>query len=155
MPRSSSRLKIGKFFRGVSAKLLLQHCGKKINVDKGARFSTNCTLGENSGIGAYAKLGTVYIGNDVMMGEYCTIITKNHKFDDTKTPMVKQGNDKDMPVYIGDDVWIGDRVIILPGVKIGNGAIVGAGSVVTHDVGNYDIVAGNPARVIRNRKNNG
>lgn len=49
-------------------------------------------------------------------------------------------------------VWIGGRVIILPGVKIGDGAIIGAGSVVTKDVSEYDVVAGNPARVIKNRK---
>lgn len=47
---------------------------------------------------------------------------------------------------------IGGRVIILPGVKIGDGAIIGAGSVVTKDVSEYDVVAGNPARVIKNRK---
>ena len=55
-------------------------------------------------------------------------------------------------IVIGNDVWIGGRVIILPGVKIGNGAIIGAGSVVTKDVSEYDVVAGNPARVIKNRK---
>ena len=55
-------------------------------------------------------------------------------------------------IVIGNDVWIGGRVIILPGVKIGDGAIIGAGSVVTKDVSEYDVVAGNPARVIKNRK---
>ena len=55
-------------------------------------------------------------------------------------------------IVIGNDVWIGGRVIILPGVKIGEGAIIGAGSVVTKDVSEYDVVAGNPARVIKNRK---
>ena len=67
--------------------------------------------------------------------------------------MCKQGSTEERPVVIGNDVWIGGRVIILPGVKIGDGAIVGAGSVVTRDVSEYDIVAGNPARVIKNRKN--
>ena len=53
---------------------------------------------------------------------------------------------------IGDDVWIGSRVIILPGVTIGKGAIVGAGVVVTKDVPEYAIVGGNPAKVIKFRR---
>jgi chloramphenicol O-acetyltransferase type B len=55
------------------------------------------------------------------------------------------------PVTIGNDVWIGARVIVLPGVQIGDQAIVGAGAVVTKDVEPLAIVAGNPARVIRLR----
>ena len=56
------------------------------------------------------------------------------------------------PLEIGHDVWIGANAIILPGVsRIGNGAVIGAGSVVTKDVGPYEIVAGNPARAIRMR----
>ena len=56
------------------------------------------------------------------------------------------------PVIIDDDVWIGRNAIILPGLHIHEGAIIGAGSVVTRDVQPYDIVVGNPAKVIRNRK---
>jgi acetyltransferase-like isoleucine patch superfamily enzyme len=56
-------------------------------------------------------------------------------------------------MIIGNDVWIGQDVLILPGVQIGDGAVIGAGSVVTKNVGDYEIVAGNPARHIRNRLN--
>jgi tetrahydrodipicolinate N-succinyltransferase len=56
--------------------------------------------------------------------------------------------ERDTPV-IGDDVWIGVRAIILPGVKIGNGSVIGAGAVVTKDVGAYEEVGGNPARLIK------
>lgn len=52
---------------------------------------------------------------------------------------------------IGNDVWIGNRVMIKAGVKIGDGAVIGMGSIVTHDVGAYEIWAGNPARLIRKR----
>jgi len=55
----------------------------------------------------------------------------------------------DRPVMVGDDVWIGANACVLRGVSIGEGAIVGAGAVVTHDVAPYTLVAGNPARVIR------
>jgi maltose O-acetyltransferase len=54
-----------------------------------------------------------------------------------------------MPVTIGEGSWIGARVTILPGVQIGKMCVVGAGSVVTHDVEEYSVVAGNPARLIR------
>jgi len=57
----------------------------------------------------------------------------------------------DGPTEIGNDVWIGLRAIIMPGVRIGDGAVIGAGSIVTKDVAPYAIVAGNPARFIRNR----
>lgn len=66
--------------------------------------------------------------------------------------MCEQGSTEERPVVIGNDVWIGGRVVILPGVRIGNGAIIGAGSVVTKDVADYDVVAGNHARIIKNRK---
>jgi carbonic anhydrase/acetyltransferase-like protein (isoleucine patch superfamily) len=57
----------------------------------------------------------------------------------------------DRPVRIGHGVWIGDSVIVLPNVTIGNGAVIGAGSVVTRSIPSYAIAAGNPARVIRRR----
>ena len=58
---------------------------------------------------------------------------------------------EEKPVYIGDDVWIGDRVIILPGVHVGDGCVIAAGSVVTKDVPRYTVVGGVPAKVIRER----
>jgi maltose O-acetyltransferase len=66
--------------------------------------------------------------------------------------MNKQGIDVERPIVIDDDVWIGARVIILPGVHIGTGAVIGAGAVVTKDVPAYAVVGGNPARVIKMRK---
>ena len=58
----------------------------------------------------------------------------------------------DPPVLIGSDVWIGANVIILSGAKIGDGAVIGAGSVVTKDIDPYSVAVGNPAKVIKNRK---
>lgn len=156
LPYSYSTIKAGqKKLRGFATKLMLDKCGKRINIEKGASFSSKCTIGENSGIGAFAKLGVVHIGDNVMMGKDCIIITSNHNFDRLDIPMCDQGSDDDSPVYIGNDVWIGDRVIILPGIRIGNGCIIGAGSVVTHNVSDFDIVAGNPAKVIRSRMRKG
>ncbi len=66
--------------------------------------------------------------------------------------MREQGYSEEKQIVVGDDVWLGYGAIILPGVTIGDGAIIGAGTVVTKDVPPYAIVGGNPAKVIRFRK---
>jgi len=68
-----------------------------------------------------------------------------HAFDRTDIPINQQGATEIQPVTIGDDVWIGQRAIIKPGVTVGNHAIIGAGSIVTKDVPEWAIVAGNRA----------
>ncbi|MCB9159898.1 MAG: CatB-related O-acetyltransferase [Caldilineaceae bacterium] len=86
-----------------------------------------------------------------MMAPDVTIVGENHRFDRLDLPMRLQGYQRFPPVRIEDDVWIGARAIILPGVTIGQGAIIGAGAVVTKDVPAYAVCAGNPARVLRLR----
>lgn len=154
LPASYSSIKVGqKKIRAFCGSFMLESCGKDVNIEKNAYFSRKVSLGDHSGIGVNAKIyGRCTIGSRVMMGEDVTIITRNHRFDRTDIPMQEQGFTEEQPVTIGDDVWIGDRVIILPGVHIGNGCVIGAGSVVTHDVEDCCVVAGNPARVIRKRK---
>lgn len=127
--------------------------GKNVDIGPKIEFFNvrNSEIGDNSGIGAYSALGTVKIGNYVMMGSDCLIISRNHRFDDLSTPMCQQGFQEDNPVVIEDDVWIGSRVIILPGVRVGRGSIIGAGAVVTENVEPFTIVGGNPARVIGRR----
>ncbi len=154
LPVSFSRIKIGqKKLRGFCGKLILAKCGNNVNIERGALFSSKVQLGNNSGIGINASLGgECIIGDDVMMGPDCIIYTRNHKFDNITTTIRGQGFQEEKPVYIGNDVWIGGRVIILPGVRIGNHCIIGAGSVVTKDVPNWAIAAGNPAIVKKYRK---
>lgn len=145
--------RVGRALRGFCGRLMLARCGTGVNIEQGARFSPRVTLGDRSGIGVHAKLyGTCHIGACVMMGEDVTIIHRNHRHDRTDIPMMDQGFEPERPVTIGDDVWIGDRVVLLPGVRVGRGAILGAGAVVTRDVPDYAIVAGVPARVIGSRK---
>lgn len=154
LPPSYSGIRLGQTaLRRLCGKMMLAYCGKKVNIEHKAYFSPKVSLGDFSGIGVNAKIyGTCCIGAYVMMGEDCTIITRNHKHDRTDIPMMEQGFEEERPVRIGNDVWIGDRVTILPGVEIGDGCIIGAGAVVTADVPPYAIAAGVPARVIKNRK---
>ncbi len=156
LPPSYSGLKLGQTgLRRFCGKLMLRSCGKKVNIEQNARFSPRVSLGDYSGIGVGAKIyGTCTIGSHVMMGEDCTIITRNHRHDRTDIPMMEQGFEEEQPVYIGNDVWIGDRVTILAGVHVGDGAIIAAGAVVTKDVPTYAIVGGVPARVLKFRKTN-
>lgn len=154
MPCSYSGIKIGQTtLRRFCGKLMLAHCGKKVNIERNAQFSPKVSLGDYSGIGVNAKIyGSCVIGNYVMMGEDVTVITRNHKHDRTDIPMMEQGFEAEKTVYIGNDVWIGDKVVLLSGVHIGDGCIIGAGAVVTHDIPPYTIAAGVPAKVIKSRK---
>lgn len=153
LPPSSSGIQIGqKALRAFCGKLMLRSCGKKVNIEQNAVFSARVSLGNFSGIGINAKIyGTCTIGDYVMMGTDVTIITRNHRHDRTDIPMMQQGFEEERPVTVGNDVWIGDRVVILPGVHIGDGSIIAAGAVVTHDVPAYTIVGGVPAKVIKSR----
>ncbi|VBB39419.1 Bacterial transferase hexapeptide family protein [uncultured Spirochaetota bacterium] len=144
---------VSKRFRGLCGKLILEKCGKNVNICGRSNFSSRVELGDNSGIGYKANItGKCIIGNNVIMAPECLILTNNHSFSRTDIPIKVQGADKEETVVIGNDVWIGMRVIILPGVKIGNGVVIGAGTVVSKDVPDYSVLVGNPARVVRSRK---
>ena len=155
LPVSYSSVRIGQTaLRRFCGRLMLESCGKKVNIEKNAVFSAKVSLGSRSGIGINARInGRCVIGNDVMMGTDCVIITRSHRHDRTDIPMMDQGFEEERPVFVGNDVWLGDRVIILPGVHIGDGCIIGAGSVVTRDIPPYSVAAGIPAKVIKDRKN--
>lgn len=140
-------------------KYIFKKCGNRINVYQKARFGwgDGIEIGDNSGIGTNAQIsnvanaGEVIIGNDVMMGPDVLILVRIHNHSDSDIPMNRQG-EIIKKVVINDDVWIGARVIILPGVSVGKGSIIGAGSVVTKDVPPYSIVGGVPAKIIKWRK---
>ena len=88
------------------------------------------------------SVGGIYLGNRVQIGPHVTIVTDNHDLYDRSVLRCK-------PVRIGNGVWIGANVTVLPGVAIGENAVIAAGAVVTKDVPAYSIVGGNPAKVIR------
>lgn len=153
MPMSDSKFNFGsKKIRRFCGKMILKSCGRNVNIERGAHFSSEVSLGDNSGIGINAQIAPfVTIGNDVMMGPECLMYTSNHGMDRIDIPMWKQKSSTPNPIVIEDDVWIGSRVIILPGVHVGKGSVIGAGSVVTKDIDEYSVVGGNPAKLIRKR----
>ena len=147
--------KLGKGIRYFCAKLMLDYCGKKVNICRKSIFSTKVSIGNNSGIGENCRIqGRCFIGKNVLMGPEVNIWCRNHKTSNIDIPIIQQGLEDEKPVHIGDDVWIGSRVIILPGIKIGNGVVIGAGSVVSKDIPDYSVAVGNPVRIVKNRKNN-
>ena len=109
-------------------------------------------IGDRSQLGKNLKAESdLVMGNDVVMGPDVVLLSSAHAFEATDIPVNQQGALPRQPIVIGNDVWIGTRVIVLPGVTIGDKAIIGAGSVVTKTVPPWAIVAGNPARLIRYR----
>lgn len=133
---------------------LFRHCGTGANIERRVFFGSGreVSLGDYSGIGVNAKLSPgVTIGDNVLMGEDVLFLTRNHAFADATMPIRQQGYLGIDEILVGDDVWIGTRCILLPGVHVGTGAVIGAGSVVTRSVEPYAIVAGNPAAVVGRR----
>ncbi len=110
-------------------------------------------LGDRVYVGPYSFLGTVShrleIGQDTMIGAHCYIITENHETARTDIPYARQGF-RGADVVIGKNVWMGCHVTILPGVTIGNNAIIGAGAVVTKSVPVGETWAGVPAKRLGN-----
>lgn len=133
---------------------IFDKCGDNVNVECGARFATGggVSIGSGSGLGVNCSVhGPLEIGDNVMMGPEVTILTHTHCIDRTDIPMSRQGSIV-KKVCIGNDVWIGMRSIIMPGVKIGDGAVIGAGAIVTKEVPAFAVVGGVPAKVIKYRK---
>lgn len=88
----------------------------------------------------------IYIGNDVMIAPNVTLATAGHPIDPELRAQVYQFN---MPIHIGNRVWIGAGAIVMPGVKIGDDSVIGAGSVVTRDIPSGVVAVGNPCRIMR------
>jgi acetyltransferase-like isoleucine patch superfamily enzyme len=91
----------------------------------------------------------IKINDDVLIGSDVHIYTNNHNFYDKDRSIFVQGHQDVEPVMIEFGSWIGAKAVILPGVTIGRGAVVGAGAIVTKDVPPFTVVAGNPARIVK------
>lgn len=126
-------------------------CGRNIHINQPFRCDYGCNIHVGENFFANFNLtildeAPVRIGNGVLIGPNVSIYTACHPIDpDHRATLVEWAE----PVTIGDNVWIGGSATILPGVTIGDGAVIGAGSVVTRDVAPRTVVAGNPARPIK------
>lgn len=133
---------------------MLASCGTNVNVEHGALINNGrqISIGDNSGIGLHCFVsGPLVIGDNVIMGPNCTFLSINREVGRTDRPMIEQGFQPARAPVIEDDVWLGANVLVLPGRRIGRGSIVAAGAVVSVDVPPFAVVAGNPARVLRQR----
>lgn len=135
--------------------------GKRLRISPTASFTNgqNITLGDDVRIGANVSVwagparGRIVIGAQSMIAPNVMVTAANYRFDEG-SPVSKQAMDE-ADVIIGRDVWIGAGAIILPGINIGNFAIIGAGAVVTGDVPERGIAVGNPARITGQRSATG
>ncbi len=118
-------------------------------------FGARLTIGENSQLNPFTVVYVgepITIGKNVMIAPHCMLVSADHDFKQTDVPMRFAGSISKGPIVIEDNAWIGANSVILSGVTVGHDALIAAGSVVTHSVMPFDIVAGVPARVVGNRK---
>ena len=104
-------------------------------------MGSGCHLGAN-----------ILIGENVLFASEVAVVGGDHKIDFIDVPIRDAGRDEFKTAEFGDGCWVGHRAIILHGVKVGKGAVVAAGSVVTKDVPEHAIVGGSPAKIIRYRQ---
>ncbi len=144
--------RIGCALRAVSARGFIAACGVDVEIAENVTLSSKTHVGSHVTINENSRLQDCTIGDYTLIGPECYAIVRNHRYRDLTTPIALQGYDDEAPPHIGRDVWIGARVTLLPGVHIGDGAIVAAGAVVSKDVPKYAIVGGVPARIIGDRR---
>lgn len=164
---------LGILFRLLAWRWFFHRCGSvrfgtgltieplsKISLGNGCRIGRFCFLTANNGsleldtevaispcVHLSADQGHIRIGKKVAIGPGTVIRAANHRFEDQNIPIMEQGHETG-EIVIEEDVWIGANCVILPNVRIGRGAIIGAGAVVTHDVPSGCIAGGVPARCI-------
>ena len=132
-------------------KNLLAEMGEGIWIESQLHMAYGCNTHMGSNVYANFNLTIVddidvYIGNNVMFGPNVTISVTGHP---VHGELRRKGTQFSLPVRIGNDVWLGSNVVVLPGVTIGSNVVIGAGSVVTHDIPDNSLAYGVPCRVVR------
>lgn len=147
----------GRFYTAIRSFLcrqFLAHAGNNIHIRSGAFLGDGryVHMGDRSSIGPGCRIYGAKLGYGVVVGPHCVFLKENRGSDDLDKPVgFHDTTPVNLPV-VEDWAWVGERVVVLQGRRIGRGAIVGAGAVVTRDVEPFTIVGGNPARVIGHRR---
>lgn len=129
--------------RVLFARRICAEVGDNIVIDRNATFSSKVHMGDYARIGKDCELhGEVHLGNHILMAPECVFYTVNHAYGLFGTPMDSQGDTPMEAIYVGNDVWLGRRVMVMPGVRIGDGSVIAAGAVVTKDIPEYSIAGG-------------
>ena len=133
-------------------KYRLKYVDYTFDIQRPLSISRDLRMGKYGFIGRDSWIcPNVVLGNYVIIAPKLAILGGDHIYNKPETPIIFSGRPETKKTIIEDDVWIGYRVIINSGVTIGKGAVIAAGSVVTKDVLPYNIVGGNPAKVIKSR----
>ena len=141
-------------FRYFLCKHIFESIGKNVLIKRNAYFGdgSKIRIRNNSQIGINSIMDNdVIIGDDVTMGPDVIIYTSSHEYKELGIPINQQGEKPHRPVTIGNNVWIGARCIILPGVSIGDNAIIGVNTVVTKDVPMNSVFCGSAGSVVKMR----
>jgi len=132
--------------------------GSKVRIDRGVRVlaanSAHIDIQNGVRIGLYTVLNggdSITIGKKALVSGFVYLQTSMHGYAARDKAVQDQGYDH-APVYLGDDAWLGTHVVVLPGVTIGQGGVVGSNAVVTKNVDAYQVVAGIPAKSIKERQ---
>ena len=125
------------------AEMLYQPADPELAADRDVTVGDNFFMNVN---GRLMDSGKITIGNNVFIAPDVCIITEEHAMDAAQRAA---GLEYTHPVTIGDNVWIGGNSVICPGVHVGSNVVIGVGSVVTKDIPDWSVAAGNPCRVIR------
>lgn len=128
----------------------LAACGEDVTINFGTILSyPDITVGSHVWLGTYNIIGHADIGDYVLTAQGCHIVSGDHPFENPDLPIMLQSGPQGR-VRLGPDVWLGAGVIVM--ANIGRGCVVGAGSVVTRDLPDWAVAVGNPARVLRYRR---
>ena len=144
--------KSGNYLRAAFYKLAMQNCFESVTICFGSIFSQQQTqLASGIYIGPQCNIGKCHIEENCLLGSGVHIMSGKgqHNFSDINTPIQEQGGTFEA-ISIGEDCWIGNGAIIM--ANIGKKCVIGAGSVVINDIPDYSIAVGNPAKVIKHRK---
>ena len=126
----------------LAANVRIDAMGGDVVIGSDVLINTNTIITSWSGVS---------IGSDALIVPFCHITDRDHGL--SKDFLIRKQAGESSPIEIGEDVWMASSCIVLKGVKIGNGAVIGANSVVNNDVGEYEIAAGSPVKVIGIRDN--